>query len=198
MTAFGPRATPAPRAQRSAAARTWAFVRRHALTLYALLVVGYLMLPIAVVILFSFNKPPGRFNYVWTRVHVRQLAPLERRSRHSGRDHHLARGRPARDRGRDGARDVHSPGHRPPPLRRPRSDERARLLADGDAGDRARSLAPDAVPEHDGRIPARIRHDLHRARDVHRQLRRGHREGAAHRLRPAPRGGRDGPRGQRG
>ena len=41
------------------------FVRRHALTAYALLAVAYLMLPIAVVILFSFNKPAGRFNYVW-------------------------------------------------------------------------------------------------------------------------------------
>jgi spermidine/putrescine transport system permease protein len=46
-------------------ARTWRFVKRHALTAYALLAVGYLMLPIAVVILFSFNNPPGRFNYVW-------------------------------------------------------------------------------------------------------------------------------------
>jgi spermidine/putrescine transport system permease protein len=42
-----------------------AALRRHALTVYALLVVGYLMLPIAVVILFSFNDPVGRFNYVW-------------------------------------------------------------------------------------------------------------------------------------
>jgi spermidine/putrescine transport system permease protein len=41
------------------------FVRAHALTAYSLLVVGYLMLPIAVVILFSFNQPAGRFNYVW-------------------------------------------------------------------------------------------------------------------------------------
>jgi spermidine/putrescine transport system permease protein len=41
------------------------FVKRHALTVYALLAVGYLMLPIAVVILFSFNAPKGRFNYVW-------------------------------------------------------------------------------------------------------------------------------------
>jgi spermidine/putrescine transport system permease protein len=45
--------------------RTWSFVKRHALTVYALLAVGYLMLPIAVVILFSFNDPAGRFNYVW-------------------------------------------------------------------------------------------------------------------------------------
>jgi spermidine/putrescine transport system permease protein len=42
-----------------------ALVRRHALTVYAMLVIAYLMLPIAVVILFSFNEPEGRFNYVW-------------------------------------------------------------------------------------------------------------------------------------
>ena len=54
-----------PHARRSVASRTWAFVKRHALTVYALLVVGYLMLPIAVVIMFSFNHPTGRFNYVW-------------------------------------------------------------------------------------------------------------------------------------
>jgi spermidine/putrescine transport system permease protein len=41
------------------------FVKRHALTVYALLAVTYLMLPIAVVVLFSFNEPEGRFNYVW-------------------------------------------------------------------------------------------------------------------------------------
>ena len=46
-------------------ARTWRFVKHHSLTVYALLVCAYLMLPIAVVILFSFNNPAGRFNYVW-------------------------------------------------------------------------------------------------------------------------------------
>jgi spermidine/putrescine transport system permease protein len=45
--------------------RVWRFVARHSLTAYALLVVAYLMLPIAVVILFSFNHPTGQFNYVW-------------------------------------------------------------------------------------------------------------------------------------
>jgi spermidine/putrescine transport system permease protein len=40
-------------------------VKRHALTVYAMLVIAYVMLPIAVVILFSFNNPEGRFNYVW-------------------------------------------------------------------------------------------------------------------------------------
>jgi len=49
----------------STAARTWRLVKHHSLTVYALLVCVYLMLPIAVVILFSFNSPEGRFNYVW-------------------------------------------------------------------------------------------------------------------------------------
>ena len=47
------------------AARTWRFVKRHALTVYAILAVGYLILPIAVVVLFSFNAPKSNFNYVW-------------------------------------------------------------------------------------------------------------------------------------
>ncbi len=42
-----------------------AAVRRHALTAYALVAFGYLLLPIAVVIAFSFNDPAGRFNYTW-------------------------------------------------------------------------------------------------------------------------------------
>ena len=47
--------------------RAWRFVARHALTVYALLAVAYLLLPIVIVILFSFNHPTGRFNYVWNR-----------------------------------------------------------------------------------------------------------------------------------
>jgi spermidine/putrescine transport system permease protein len=42
-----------------------AWLRGHALTIYAGLAFTYLMLPIAVVILFSFNAPKGRFNYLW-------------------------------------------------------------------------------------------------------------------------------------
>jgi spermidine/putrescine transport system permease protein len=41
------------------------FVRRHALTAYAALALVYLFLPIAVVVLFSFNDPAGRFNFTW-------------------------------------------------------------------------------------------------------------------------------------
>lgn len=41
------------------------FVRRHVLTGFAVLAFVYLLLPVAVVILFSFNAPKGRFNYLW-------------------------------------------------------------------------------------------------------------------------------------
>ena len=43
----------------------WAFVKRHALAVYSLLFFVYLLLPIAIVIAFSFNHPSGKFNYVW-------------------------------------------------------------------------------------------------------------------------------------
>jgi spermidine/putrescine transport system permease protein len=39
--------------------------RRHVLDAYAVLALGYLFLPIAIVIAFSFNNPLGRFNYTW-------------------------------------------------------------------------------------------------------------------------------------
>jgi spermidine/putrescine transport system permease protein len=40
-------------------------IRHHLLTVYAMLAFAYLLVPIAVVILFSLNSPKGRFNYVW-------------------------------------------------------------------------------------------------------------------------------------
>jgi len=43
----------------------WRFVKRHMLGVYAALAIGYMLLPIAVVFVFSFNQPAGRFNYVW-------------------------------------------------------------------------------------------------------------------------------------
>jgi spermidine/putrescine transport system permease protein len=50
----------------NALSSTWAFAKHHMLTLYALLAFVYLMLPIGIVIAFSFNNPKGRFNYVWS------------------------------------------------------------------------------------------------------------------------------------
>jgi spermidine/putrescine transport system permease protein len=53
------------RPRRSVLASAWAFVKRNILTAYSILFFLYLLLPIAVVALFSFNNPTGKFNYVW-------------------------------------------------------------------------------------------------------------------------------------
>jgi len=58
-------AVPARSQQRNVLASVWAFVKRHVLTVYSILFFVYLMLPIAVVVAFSFNHPTGKFNYVW-------------------------------------------------------------------------------------------------------------------------------------
>jgi spermidine/putrescine transport system permease protein len=54
-----------PRRRVSPLTKAWAFVRRHTLTVFGLLALAYLMLPIVVVIVFSFNDPAGRYNYTW-------------------------------------------------------------------------------------------------------------------------------------
>jgi spermidine/putrescine transport system permease protein len=56
-------AQPVPAARRRLDVR--GFVRHHVLTVYSLLMFGYLLLPIAVVVTFSFNDPAGRFNFTW-------------------------------------------------------------------------------------------------------------------------------------
>jgi len=54
-----------PSRRESVTARAFAAVRKQTLTVYAVLAFAYLMLPIGIVIVFSFNDPAGRFNYVW-------------------------------------------------------------------------------------------------------------------------------------
>jgi spermidine/putrescine transport system permease protein len=49
----------------AALSAVWAFVKRHVLTVYSILFFVYLLLPIGVVVAFSFNHPSGNFNYVW-------------------------------------------------------------------------------------------------------------------------------------
>jgi spermidine/putrescine transport system permease protein len=51
--------------QESGGARAWRWLREHAVNIVAALVVVYLLLPIAVILLFSFNDPQGRYNYTW-------------------------------------------------------------------------------------------------------------------------------------
>ena len=53
------------RPRRNVLSSVWAFARHQLLTVYSILFFVYLMLPIAIVIVFSFNHPSGKFNYVW-------------------------------------------------------------------------------------------------------------------------------------
>ncbi len=55
----------APRHRRRPLSRVVTFAREHVLTLFAILALVYLLLPIAIVVAFSFNDPVGRYNFVW-------------------------------------------------------------------------------------------------------------------------------------
>ena len=44
-----------------------AWIRKHLIALVSMLVLIYMLLPNLVVVIFSFNKPNGRYNYQWTR-----------------------------------------------------------------------------------------------------------------------------------
>jgi spermidine/putrescine transport system permease protein len=54
-------AAPAP----SGSAGRW--IRDHLVNLFGILALVYMFVPIVVVVVFSFNKPAGDFNYVWTQ-----------------------------------------------------------------------------------------------------------------------------------
>jgi spermidine/putrescine transport system permease protein len=45
--------------------RAWRWLREHAVNIVGALVVIYLLIPIAVIFVFSFNDPAGRYNYTW-------------------------------------------------------------------------------------------------------------------------------------
>jgi spermidine/putrescine transport system permease protein len=55
------------RSRANAAAKVWAFVKHHLLAVYSMLFFLYLLLPIVVVMVFSFNQPVGKFNYTWNK-----------------------------------------------------------------------------------------------------------------------------------
>ena len=76
MTAASPSVAAAgPTARRRAAA----FTDRWLLKLFTVAAIGYLMVPILVMIVFSFNKPEGKFNFVWAQFSLDAWAsPLNR------------------------------------------------------------------------------------------------------------------------
>ncbi len=45
--------------------RAWQWLRYHAVSIWAALAIAYLLIPIALIAVFSFNDPEGKFNYIW-------------------------------------------------------------------------------------------------------------------------------------
>ena len=43
----------------------WRWLREHAVNIVAGLVVLYMLIPIAVILVFSFNDPAGKYNFTW-------------------------------------------------------------------------------------------------------------------------------------
>jgi spermidine/putrescine transport system permease protein len=44
----------------------WAWLRRNAVTIFGALAIAYMLIPIVVIFVFSFNDPEGRFNFTWS------------------------------------------------------------------------------------------------------------------------------------
>jgi spermidine/putrescine transport system permease protein len=59
-------ATVTPQSRRPAGpARAWTWLREHAIVIYAALAVAYMLVPLIVIAVFSFNDPAGKFNFTW-------------------------------------------------------------------------------------------------------------------------------------
>ena len=58
-------AAPADEALRRPSQPLWQKIDRYLLPAFTILAIIYLLIPIAVMIVFSFNKPEGKFNYAW-------------------------------------------------------------------------------------------------------------------------------------
>jgi spermidine/putrescine transport system permease protein len=55
---------PQPRRQ-SVGARAWKWVKRNAIVIYGGLAIAYMLVPIVLIVVFSFNDPAGKFNFTW-------------------------------------------------------------------------------------------------------------------------------------
>jgi spermidine/putrescine transport system permease protein len=54
-----------PGRRQSAGARVWKWLKQHAVIIYGGLAIAYMLVPIVLIIVFSFNDPAGKFNFTW-------------------------------------------------------------------------------------------------------------------------------------
>ena len=54
----------------SVGSRAWEWVRRNGFVIYAGLAIAYMLIPIALIVVFSFDDArQGKFNFTWQRIH---------------------------------------------------------------------------------------------------------------------------------
>lgn len=58
----------------SALSRGFRWLREHGINIYAAIAIAYLLIPIAVIIVFSFNDPTGRYNLTWVGFTLKNWA----------------------------------------------------------------------------------------------------------------------------
>jgi spermidine/putrescine transport system permease protein len=49
----------------SAGSRAWKWLKRNGIVIYGALAIAYMLIPIVLIIVFSFNDPAGKFNFTW-------------------------------------------------------------------------------------------------------------------------------------
>jgi spermidine/putrescine transport system permease protein len=54
-----------PQRRESAGSRAWSWLKRNAIVIYGGLALAYMLIPIVLIIVFSFNDPAGKFNFTW-------------------------------------------------------------------------------------------------------------------------------------
>jgi len=54
-----------PQRRESVGARAWKWLKRNGIVIYGGLALAYMLIPIVLIIVFSFNDPAGKFNFTW-------------------------------------------------------------------------------------------------------------------------------------
>jgi spermidine/putrescine transport system permease protein len=53
------------RRRESTGARAWKWLKRNGIVIYGALAIAYMLIPVVLIIVFSFNDPAGKFNFTW-------------------------------------------------------------------------------------------------------------------------------------
>jgi spermidine/putrescine transport system permease protein len=54
-----------PQRRESAGSRAWKWLKRNGIVIYGGLAIAYMLVPVVLIVVFSFNDPAGKFNFTW-------------------------------------------------------------------------------------------------------------------------------------